>query len=47
MKLMLTALRIFYALDLNLPPIPPPKNDNSETLKAQRKKRKEDDVMCR
>ncbi|OIT06811.1 hypothetical protein A4A49_61530, partial [Nicotiana attenuata] len=47
LKFMLTALKIFYVLDPNLSPIPSPKDDDSEELKAQRKKREEDEIMCR
>ena len=42
---MLTALKIFYVLDPNLPSIPPAKDDDSTELKAQRQKRQEDEVM--
>ena len=44
---MLSALKIFYVLDQNLPPIPAPKDDDSDELKAQRNKREEDEIMCR
>ena len=44
---LLTALKIFYVLDPNLPPIPPPQDGDSTELKAQRQKRQEDEVMCR
>ena len=44
---LLIILKIAYVLDPNLPPIPEPKDDDSEALKAERKKRQEDEVMCR
>ena len=47
MKFMLTALKIFYVLDPNLQPIPDPTDDDTDEIKAEQKKRNEDEVMCR
>ena len=42
----LTVLKIAYVLDSNLPSIPELKDDDFEALKAERKKRQEDEMMC-
>ncbi|KAH7659787.1 RNA-directed DNA polymerase protein [Dioscorea alata] len=47
LKFMLTALIVFYILDQDLTQIPPPNDDYSNDLITQRKKRKEDEVVCR
>ncbi|URE31779.1 hypothetical protein MUK42_35290 [Musa troglodytarum] len=47
MKFMLTTLNIFYVLDLNLQPIPDLTDNNTDEVKAERKKRNEDEVICR
>ncbi|URD74964.1 hypothetical protein MUK42_33800 [Musa troglodytarum] len=47
MKFMLTALKIFYVLDPNLQPILDPTDNDTDEVKAERKKRNEDEVMCR
>lgn len=44
---MLTTLKIFYILNPNLKAIPEPTETNSEELKAERKKRQEDELICR
>ncbi|KAJ4973154.1 hypothetical protein NE237_006328 [Protea cynaroides] len=44
---MLTALKIAYVLDLNLKNLLEPKDDDSNQLKAERKKRINDEVLCR
>ncbi|KAK3021093.1 hypothetical protein RJ639_046114 [Escallonia herrerae] len=47
MMFLLTALKVQYVLDPNLPPLPEiPDNDSDET-KAARKKREEDELVCR
>ena len=46
-KFLLTALKIFYVLDPELAPIPEPTNEDSDELKAERKKRREDELICR
>ena len=43
----LTALKVAYVLKLNLPEIPPSKDDDSEALKRQLEKHEEDEVVCR
>ena len=43
----LIVLKIAYVLDLNLEPFPEPKEDDSKQVKAEKKKRKNDEVMCR
>ncbi|URD79449.1 hypothetical protein MUK42_34417 [Musa troglodytarum] len=47
MKFMLTALKIFYVLDPNLQPIPDLTDNNTDEVKVERKKRNEDEIMCR
>lgn len=42
MMFLLTALKISYILDPNLSEIPAPKADDSDQVKAERKKREED-----
>ena len=46
-KFMLTALKVYYVLDPNLPPISKPKEDDNEIIIALRKKREEDEIVCR
>ncbi|PIA34661.1 hypothetical protein AQUCO_03700146v1 [Aquilegia coerulea] len=43
----LTAFKLAYILDDNLTPIPDEKPDDTEALKKQRQKRKEDEFLCR
>ena len=47
LKFLLTALKIFYVLDPELTPIPEPTNEDSDEVKAERKKRREDELICR
>ena len=47
MKFLLTALKIYYVLDPNLTPIALPTNEDTETTIALRKKREEDEIVCR
>ena len=47
LKFLLTALKIYYVLDPNLTPITPPTNEDTETMIALRKKREEDEIVCR
>ena len=47
LKFMLTALKVYYVLDSNLPPIFEQKEDDNETIIALRKKREEDEIVCR
>ena len=44
---LLTVLKITYVLDPNLEPFLEPKEDDYDKIKAERKKRKDDEVMCR
>ncbi|XP_024029726.1 uncharacterized protein LOC112094034 [Morus notabilis] len=44
---LLTVLKNTYVLDLKLEPLPEPKGDDFKELKATRKKREDDEVMCR
>ena len=44
---LLTTLKIYYILDPNLPGIPEPKPEDNDELKADRKKREEDELLCR
>ncbi|XP_022715126.1 uncharacterized protein LOC111274619 [Durio zibethinus] len=47
MVFLLTALKMFYVLDPNLKPIPKPTPEDSDTIKATRSKREEDELVCR
>ena len=47
MKFLLTALKLFYVLDPNLMPFPTTSDENTDEIKAQRKKREEDELICR
>jgi len=47
MRFFLTAMKIFYVLDPTLVPIPEPTDDDDDELKADRKKRQEDELLCR
>jgi hypothetical protein len=44
---LLTALKIAYVLDPNLSKLPEPTDNDSDQLKAERKKHEEDEVVCR
>ncbi|XP_024029982.1 uncharacterized protein LOC112094102 [Morus notabilis] len=44
---LLTVLKIAYVLDPKLEPLSEPKEDDSEELKTARKKRGDDEIMCR
>ena len=47
MKFLLTALKLFYVLDPNLMPFPPTSDEDTDEIKAQRKKWEEDELICR
>ena len=47
MMFILTTLKISYILDPNLFEIPTPKDEDTEQVKADRKKREEDELLCR
>ncbi|XP_074271201.1 uncharacterized protein LOC141595126 [Silene latifolia] len=47
MVFLLTVLKIFYVLESDLTPIPDPLLDDTDLLKKERSKRKEDELMCR
>ena len=47
MKFLLTALKLFYVLDSNLMPFPPTSDEDTDEIKAQRKKREEDELICK
>ena len=47
MKFLLTALKLFYVLDLNLMHFPPTSDEDTNEIKAQRKKREEDELICK
>jgi len=47
MKFLLTALKIFYVLDPNLNPLSEPTPEDTDAIKASRKKREEDELICR
>ena len=47
MKFLLTALKLFYVLDPNLMHFPPASDEDTDEIKAQRKKREEDELICR
>ena len=44
---LLTVLKIAYVIYLNLLPIPKLKDNNSEVLKVEMKKRQDNEVICR
>ena len=46
-RFFLTAMKIFYVLDPTLVPIPEPTDEDDDELKADRKKRQEDELLCR
>ena len=47
MMFFLTALKVAYVLDSNLPQIPVPYSDETEDVKKERTKRQEDKLLCR
>ena len=47
MVFMLTLLNIYYIIDPNLFALPEPQEDESATVKIERLKREEDEVLCR
>ena len=47
LKFLLTALKIFYILDPELEPLPEASDKDSDERKAERKKRQEDELICR
>ncbi|XP_050916678.1 uncharacterized protein LOC127131822 [Lathyrus oleraceus] len=44
---LLTALKIHYVLDPDLTPIPEQTEDDTDEVKKERKKQKEDELLCR
>ncbi|RVW67317.1 Retrovirus-related Pol polyprotein from transposon TNT 1-94 [Vitis vinifera] len=46
-RFLLTALKIFYILDPTLAPLPEPKENDTPQVVAARKKREEDELICR
>ena len=44
---MLTALKIYYVLDPDLPPISQPSDKDTDEKRVERKKREEDEIICR
>ena len=47
LKFLLTALKIFYVLDPELAAIPEPTEEDTKERRAERKKRQEDELICR
>ncbi|OIT29987.1 hypothetical protein A4A49_57803, partial [Nicotiana attenuata] len=47
MIFLLTALKIFYVLDPLLAALPEPTPEDTDAIKAERKKREEDELLCR
>ncbi|XP_050897394.1 uncharacterized protein LOC127104244 [Lathyrus oleraceus] len=47
MVFLLTSLKVHYVLDPDLAPIPEPLENDSKEVKKERKKRKEDELLCR
>ncbi|KAL0012494.1 hypothetical protein SO802_007602 [Lithocarpus litseifolius] len=47
MKFLLTALKLFYVLDPNLMRFPTASDEDTDEIKAQRKKWEEDELICR
>uniref|UniRef100_F6GYP6 CCHC-type domain-containing protein n=1 Tax=Vitis vinifera TaxID=29760 RepID=F6GYP6_VITVI len=46
-RFLLTALKIFYILDPTLAPLPKPKENDTPQVVAAKKKREEDELICR
>jgi len=46
MMFLFIALKISYIFDLNLPKIPTSTSENNDQLKAECKKRDEDELLC-
>ena len=46
MKFLLTTMKLFYVLDLNLMPFPTTSDEDSDKIKTQRKKWEEDKLIC-
>ncbi|KAH9736084.1 hypothetical protein KPL71_017967 [Citrus sinensis] len=44
---LLTVLKVAYVLDPKLEPFPEPREDDTEVVKAARKRREDDELMCR
>ena len=44
---LLTVLKVAYVLDMKLEPFPEPREDDTEIVKAARKRRENDGLMCR
>ncbi|KAH9670700.1 hypothetical protein KPL70_017080 [Citrus sinensis] len=44
---LLTVLKVVYVLDSKLEPFPEPREDDTEVVKATRKRREDDELMCR
>ena len=47
MKFLLTALKLFYVLDPKLMPFPIASDEDIDEIKVQRKKREEDELICK
>ena len=47
LKFLLTTLKIFYVLDLELAAIPEPTEEDTDKRWAERKKREYDELLCR
>jgi hypothetical protein len=47
MTFLLTSLKVHYVLDPDLTPFPEPTKNDSEEVKKERMKRKEDELLCR
>jgi hypothetical protein len=46
MKFLLTALKIFFVLNRSLNPLSEPTPEDTDAIKAKRKKREEDELVC-
>ncbi|KAL5583306.1 hypothetical protein UlMin_015748 [Ulmus minor] len=47
LRFLLTSLKIINILDPDLPPLPEPTNEDTEKVKATRKQREYDELICR
>ena len=47
MKFLLATLKLFYVLDPTLMHFPTTSDEDTDEIKAQRKKREEDELICR
>ncbi|KAJ0106520.1 hypothetical protein Patl1_18774 [Pistacia atlantica] len=47
LSFLLTALKIIYILDPDLPPLPEPTDEDTDEMKATNKQKEDDELICR